>query len=272
MPDVPDNSETPAPASNVRRAFQLALFGVVVVSFVGFFVGIGNPIPQSQLSQRPIGVIPDTASEDAPSAVAYAQMDASLFGPNRAWRTSLDRLVLESADPSMSEVASAEMKQTALARRDARRAYSGAPPTVPHTIDQSSSAVCIACHQEGLRAEGVLAPRMPHPFYASCTQCHVSETPPPVAATLAIENSFRGTSAPFEGERAWLGAPPTIPHATLMRNDCLSCHGFAGEPGMRTSHPWRQSCTQCHSPSAELDQRAFDGVSLITGSRDQTDE
>jgi len=154
MPEASDNTETPMPALNARRVFQLGLFGVVVVSFVGYFVGIG-PIPQSQLSQGPLGAVPVAASEGAPPAVAYAQMDARHDGPNRAWRTSLNHLVFDNVDPATSEVASVEMKQAALVQREARRAYNGAPPTVPHTIDQRSSAVCVACHQEGLRAEGV---------------------------------------------------------------------------------------------------------------------
>ncbi|MEQ9617095.1 MAG: hypothetical protein RLN60_03575 [Phycisphaerales bacterium] len=266
MPDTLTTGQETAPAPHGPRAAQLALFGVVVLSFVGFFVGIGNPIPQSQLSQGSPGAGLSPANEDAPPAVAYAHMDVKLNGPNRAWRTSLDHLVLENENQFAIEIASPETKRAALAERETRRAYNGAPPTVPHTIDQSSSVVCVACHREGLRAEGVLAPRMPHPFYASCTQCHVSETPPPVSATMAITNTFRGAPAPFEGERAWPGAPPTIPHTTLMRDDCLSCHGFTGDPGIRTSHPWRQSCTQCHAPSAELNQRIFRSVSLLNAS------
>jgi nitrate reductase (cytochrome), electron transfer subunit len=58
------------------------------------------------------------------------------------------------------------------------------------------------------------------------------------------------------GERAGPGAPPTVPHATTMRERCSSCHGVAGALGMRSTHPWRESCTQCHAPSAVLDQRA----------------
>jgi len=272
MTETPGKPGPVADAPNTRRAVQLALFGVVALSFVGFFVGIGNPIPQSQISQGAHGAGPAPANEDAPPAVAYAQMDALATGPNRAWRTSLDRLVSQSADPFTLEIPSAEMKLLALAKRENRRAYNGAPPTVPHAIDHRSDAACLACHQEGFVAEGVLAPRMPHPHYSSCTQCHVSEISPPVPHTMAVENLFRGMPAPFEGERAWPGAPPTIPHATLMRNDCLSCHGSAGEPGIRTSHPWRQNCMQCHTPSAELNQRAFVGASFITNARDPADE
>jgi nitrate reductase (cytochrome), electron transfer subunit len=57
--------------------------------------------------------------------------------------------------------------------------------------------------------------------------------------------------------RAFDGAPPTIPHSTLMRTDCLSCHGPQGLYGLRTPHPERQSCLQCHAPGAHLDQYQF---------------
>jgi cytochrome c-type protein NapB len=42
-----------------------------------------------------------------------------------------------------------------------------------------------------------------------------------------------------------------------MRDDCMSCHGPQGLFGLRTPHPDRQSCLQCHVPNAELDQRHF---------------
>jgi cytochrome c-type protein NapB len=71
------------------------------------------------------------------------------------------------------------------------------------------------------------------------------------------ENEFVGTKAPLKGTRAWPQAPPTMPHRTLMREDCLSCHGPQGLFGLRTPHPDRRSCTQCHVPSAELDQHLF---------------
>jgi cytochrome c-type protein NapB len=56
------------------------------------------------------------------------------------------------------------------------------------------------------------------------------------------------------GVRAYTGAPPEIPHSTWMRETCLACHGGTGAEGLRTRHPQRQSCTQCHAPSAGLNQ------------------
>jgi cytochrome c-type protein NapB len=40
----------------------------------------------------------------------------------------------------------------------------------------------------------------------------------------------------------------------------MSCHGPNGLFGLRTPHPDRQSCFQCHVPEAGLDQRNFSGL------------
>ena len=119
-------------------------------------------------------------------------------------------------------------------------------------------APCLACHGEGLRVSGRLAPKVSHPHYTSCTQCHIEGmrsglTEPAEPA----ENTFAGVSRAGPGARAWPGAPPTIPHTTWLREDCASCHGLVARPGLRTTHPWQTSCTQCHAPSAALDQATF---------------
>jgi hypothetical protein len=40
-----------------------------------------------------------------------------------------------------------------------------------------------------------------------------------------------------------------------MREACASCHGPSGKRGLRSTHPVRASCQQCHARSAALDQR-----------------
>ena len=149
-------------------------------------------------------------------------------------------------------------RATALAARMQRRAYDGAPPTVPHPVTQLGATPCLTCHRDGMDVAGRVAPAMPHGELGSCLQCHVvSEQPMP---GLAIEggpptqNSFVGMQPPNGGERWSAIAPPTIPHSTLMRARCDSCHGVLSS-GIRSTHPWRESCTQCHAPSSQLDQR-----------------
>jgi len=54
-----------------------------------------------------------------------------------------------------------------------------------------------------------------------------------------------------------------------MREDCMSCHGPQGLFGLRTPHPDRPSCLQCHVPNAELDQHNF-FTSLQAASKEPT--
>jgi cytochrome c-type protein NapB len=147
----------------------------------------------------------------------------------------------------------------ALARRALRRAYDGAPPTVPHPVAQGAFPACLNCHREGLDVAGRVAPAMPHAELGNCLQCHVVTAQPMPGEALAggppLDNAFAGLQPPRRGERAWPIAPPTVPHSTLMRGRCETCHGTLSQ-GIRSTHPWRQSCTQCHAPSAALDQRA----------------
>ena len=59
------------------------------------------------------------------------------------------------------------------------RAFDGAPPVVPHRIDQRDPAACLACHQAG-RVIGVgarrrVATQVNHVELTNCFQCHVPE-------------------------------------------------------------------------------------------------
>jgi cytochrome c-type protein NapB len=87
--------------------------------------------------------------------------------------------------------------------------------------------------------------------------CHVvaSDPRPAVEHSKRPGNTFIGLASAGVGKRAWPGAPPTMPHRLWMRDQCASCHGPAGHAGSATSHPARQSCHQCHVPSAALEQR-----------------
>ena len=154
-----------------------------------------------------------------------------------------------------------EMTAQALEERREHRAYEGAPPTVPHPVAETGATECMACHGDGLRIDGErLATPMSHEYMTNCTQCHVPEAPGlaiPDARydELPVDNAFAGLERWGEGDRAYPGAPPTSPHPTNMREDCMSCHGTVARPGLRTTHPWKTQCTQCHAPSATLDQQ-----------------
>jgi len=243
---------------------------LLTVSVSGYFMGLRQTGSQISMT-RPVSLAtPDPQRRAAletssvPVAVAYAKQDWLEEGPNAAWRNHLAQLVQPAIDPSTLTNVTEAGRAQALAERASRRAFDGAPPVVPHPIAQDSSAACLACHGPGLAIKDKVASRMSHALYANCTQCHVpaaasvllSATEAPLLAALA-DNQFAGAHPSLKGSRAWPGAPPTIPHRTLMRSDCLSCHGPRGLFGLRTPHPERQSCVQCHVSDAGLDQRVF---------------
>ncbi len=246
----------------------------------GFLIATGVELPASR---------PDDASRgaEASSGVAngtaeaqrYTEIVPSSMGKNAARAASVEPAALGGVTPNelMARYGSAAPtpgeRGAALVGRSMRRAYAGAPPVVPHAIDQLGTSACVVCHSNGMKVGDVVAPAMSHGLLASCTQCHVEERgAPPVGGMTATqirgllaESGFEGQAEPGEGSRAWQGAPPTIPHSTWMRQACISCHGGESEAGLSSSHPWRASCTQCHAPSATLDQAPIPATPLPAG-------
>lgn len=246
-----------APADDISpwtRAAHLILAAVIGLAFVGFFVGLrqGKTIPEL----RPPLAGKTESHADAVPATAYRNFDRRQVGPNRAWKNSLANLQQPAVDLFRRPERTEESRLAVLAQRAKRRAFDGAPPVVPHPIDQTGTASCLACHGEELMiGKGVWAPKMSHPVLAGCTQCHVEQISASLDPMPQPENQFQGLRSTRGGGRAWAGAPPTMPHATFMRENCMSCHGPTGADPIRTSHPYRASCQQCHAPSAALDQR-----------------
>ena len=135
-----------------------------------------------------------------------------------------------------------------LAARAKLRAFEGAPPTMPHSISFSAgSKTCLDCHNEGMTIGERVAHPMSHEPLANCSQCHVEEDGSIFEEELIQrDNSFEGLRYERKGESSISGAPPMMPHGTFMRTRCLSCHGEYGYPGLRTDHPRRVNCVQCH--------------------------
>ena len=185
--------------------------------------------------------------------VGEKDLPGAAIRPNVGWDRGLSQLKTDRPDVFAPVTRTDAMKLAALADRAKNRAYDGAPPTVPHPVDSQSVAACLACHGEGVRVGDRVASKLSHPVMTNCTQCHVEQAPVPV------ESGFAGVYRAGPGERASPGAPPTIPHHTWLRENCTSCHGLVTRPGTRTTHPWLTNCTQCHAPSAALDQVGFAG-------------
>lgn len=246
-----------------RRAIRV--FGGVLVAMaaVGFFIEVRRP-PPVVVGYGPSAADPARA-EDVRS---YTELRAGASDADRSLYLA-EVSTLRAQLPKLTEPFERKPGETdaALTRRAARRAYDGAPPTVPHPVDQRAVPNCSVCHEEGAKIGELIAPAMSHPSFQSCQQCHVQgavAAPPLVAASNPSANALvaaRGAANEFAplafggpGQRAWPGAPPVMPHQLWMRQRCDSCHGVSGHPGLRTSHPDRQSCVQCHAPQAAIEQ------------------
>jgi cytochrome c-type protein NapB len=153
------------------------------------------------------------------------------------------------------------------------RAYPGAPPRIPHGLTPSEfrTGGCNACHERGGYSQRFEAyvPVTPHPEMGACLMCHVGNAR---LMAISLPNVDPGTrcrqchTAPGGGARwvdstldwktmAWPevarvgrdSAPPPIPHALAMRTNCLTCHSApSAVEEIRTPHPERANCRQCH--------------------------
>ncbi|GAB4209365.1 MAG: hypothetical protein OHK0013_28700 [Sandaracinaceae bacterium] len=241
------------------RPLQIVAALVIGVAFMGFFTGTrsgGAP------------VVWGAAEEPAIAAPASPAPSHAMLGTEEwRWMGARQRAALaamrgpEPGEAGHEQPAASETERAeALAARARLRAYDGAPPRIPHPAPTRGALPCMSCHAEGLRLATLRAPVMSHEESALCVTCHVQEEAPVPGAEEAlrtgppIDTTFVGLEAPHGGPRAWDGAPPVIPHPTQMRERCASCHGaLAG--GLRASHPYRQSCVQCHAVSATFDLR-----------------
>ena len=121
----------------------------------------------------------------------------------------------------------------------APRIHAYAPPVIPPAVE--ASAACTDCHGKAING-GV--PAIPHRAGGDCRSCHVAQE----AARPFRANRFKGEK-PLRGRgaRAYPGAPPSLPHPVLMRENCQACHGREVHPGMRRNpHPERANCLSCH--------------------------
>jgi len=139
----------------------------------------------------------------------------------------------------------------ALALRLERRPYEGAPPPMPHSADfGAGTKQCTDCHTDGTRIGERVARPMSHAPLTNCTQCHVESKNTLFGPARSYSNGFEGAGSSSAHSVYGEGHPPPIPHGVWMRTRCLSCHGEFGYPGLRTSHPQRSQCMQCHLPES----------------------
>jgi cytochrome c-type protein NapB len=230
------------------RLLNVVLAAIIGASVVGFAVGTR----QATVSHLAFRASDTTESgETVNPSQPYRELRRRRYGPSSEITSDLGRLRQGIPSPTDRVVRTEGQRDAALALRASRRAYDGAPPVIPHPTQQKSASACLACHLQGIRLEGRIAPVISHPQLTSCTQCHVTAVDDPRRAAVQTGNRFAGLPAPGPGTRAWRGAPPTIPHPIWMRQSCSSCHGVNGLDGIRTSHPERKSCVQCHASATD---------------------
>lgn len=144
-----------------------------------------------------------------------------------------------------------ESKGTSAAESQSRRAYHGAPPTIPHPLLTEvgiGGKSCLQCHQNGGYVDQfkAYAPVTPHPEMLNCRQCHV----PTKTKGVFKESNYKKAEFPELHQSAMPGSPPMIPHTLMMRENCMSCHAGAGaRKDIRVSHANRVNCRQCHVPN-----------------------
>ncbi len=128
----------------------------------------------------------------------------------------------------------------------AHRSYDGAPPVIPHLVGDLGRGDCLNCHLKGDSSDdGQFAPKTPHPELTNCRQCHVERT----TEAEFVASDFKG-GVYATGTRQHAESPWRIPHPLTMRERCSVCHTGENVPeSVRTTHPERTNCVQCHLPA-----------------------
>jgi cytochrome c-type protein NapB len=173
------------------------------------------------------------------------------------------------------------------------RAYPGAPPRIPHGLspDEYRTDACKTCHERGGYSERFAAyvPLTPHPEMGMCLQCHVGDEaasgislpsgdpnsrcpqchgsggPPRAYVNSTLD--WQTTAWPQVPRREPDRSPPPIPHDLQSRGNCLSCHAGPGAVAeIRTTHPERADCRQCHvTPDTEAAEFTRPAREVVAG-------
>ena len=237
-------------------AFSLFLVGSAVTAIAAVIDAVDRP-PVTRHAEPEIV----TVAMLAPPAEAIGA-EAEVF------RTRADMMAI---DPGTRRERAAHQRTLKTFRY--LRAYPGAPPRIPHglTPDEFRTGACRTCHERGgysLRFAAYV-PVTPHSEMGPCLQCHVGDggitgisrpssdpnsrcptchgsggTP---RADASATLNWRTTAWPQLPRPIPDRSPPSIPHDLQLRGNCIACHtGPAAVAEIRTSHPERADCRQCH--------------------------
>ena len=216
-------------ASPVTGAIILG--GFVVVALAVLFAVRGKL--QSQSHESP---------HDSSWKTAYS-------APHAREEAAVQPLVVMASQPNLRPGA----KVRTLREFYSRRAYPGAPPVIAHTVqfDGVINDDCLSCHKDGgyVPELNAYTPVTPHPEMQNCRQCHVSQN----TEGVFVDTEWAESMLPKRGRQAIAGGPLQIPHPLQFRENCLACHsGPHAVVEIRTSHPERENCQQCHVVDRDL--------------------
>jgi cytochrome c-type protein NapB len=237
-------------------ALRLFLLGSAITAVVALVVAVGRAPPPR-------------APEPEPAAVAIiAPPTDPIAAEADVFRTRPGMMAIE---PGTRRQRSAHLRTLRTWRY--LRAYPGAPPRIPHGLspEEYRSGDCNACHERGGYSARFAAyvPLTPHPEKGMCLQCHVGDEAVTGISLPSADPNNRcpqchgsgGTPGAYPGAAPnWRTAarpdvpaptvdrsPPPISHDLQSRGNCLPCHaGPAAVAEIRTEHPERADCRQCH--------------------------
>jgi nitrate reductase (cytochrome), electron transfer subunit len=246
-------------------------------------IGIGSAVAIMVAAILAVGsVLSERAARASYPSPAAPSLGEPIAAEAHVFRTHLDErtLLLE-----FERRAEAHPRSNAMFR--SLRAYPGAPPRIPHglTASEFRDARCNVCHERGgyVARFAAYVPVTPHPEYASCLQCHAPDDavtgialPDGSAQSICLQCHVPDRTAPVFRATNWRppdwprtvrsalpGSPPVIPHELQLRGNCLACHAGPGAvEEIRTTHPERANCRQCHmtaEPAADVFTRPLDG-------------
>ena len=175
------------------------------------------------------------------------QMQPTLDGGQNQDFDQGGKAIFENFDALAKDYLAGTSTERTLAEYYSRREYPGAPPIIPHKVEEADQTPmdCLTCHAKGGWTEELKrnTPITPHPEQVACRQCHVR----PGKGELFVGINWASVATPRLGRADLPGAPPPIPHELQMRGNCVACHvGPGAVATIRVEHPSRGNCRQCH--------------------------
>jgi cytochrome c-type protein NapB len=184
-----------------RRWITVVLVTTITIAVAGYVTGTSRAPSHGGYREDPS---PETHPARVPTQAGMAE--ARYADRNRELSAAFARL-----GPAPVGARSDATPAERAAMRDALRAFEGAPPMLPHAVDQRGMPACLACHQDGMTVNGRVAPAMTHTAYASCLQCHAPAggvpTRSPSPHSVSTESTFVGVRGRDETAPARRSAP-----------------------------------------------------------------